>query len=84
VIYVSGSRDEFNMGSHMRTVRMPWPAIRFGATHEKIAQLGSKGMPWLVAVADTGQFLTQDLLGTDRLETLSETLVGLEYLLGKL
>jgi hypothetical protein len=84
VIFVSGSRDEFNMGQHMRTVRMPWPAIRYGAVDERIAQLGSKGVPWVVAVAETGKVLTKDPLGSDRLESLAGVIEALEWLLARL
>jgi len=83
VIFVSGSRDEFNMTLHMRTLHMPWPAIRFGAATETIAQ-HAKGLPWLVPVADTGQMLTKNELGTDRMESLAAILQGVEQLLAKL
>ena len=83
IIFVSGSRDEFNMTLHMRTLHMPWPAIRFGAVPESIAQLG-KSLPWLVPVADTGRMLTNNELGTDRMESLATILQGVEQLLAKL
>jgi thiol-disulfide isomerase/thioredoxin len=58
VIFVSQDRDEFNMGEYMRSHKMPWPAVRFGAVNEAINQYLGEGIPWLVAVNDSGLPLT--------------------------
>jgi nucleoredoxin len=64
LVFVSADHDEFNMAEYMRTYRMPWPAVRFGAATDAINQFGGEGIPWLVAVSGSGLALTKN--GVDK------------------
>lgn len=80
VIFVSLDGDEFNMAEYMRTERMPWPAVRYGAATAEIKQFKGENTPWLVAISDAGQPLTQN--GVDK-KYIPPTAVleGIEHLL---
>lgn len=64
IIFVSSDRDEFNMSEYMRSYRMPWPAVRFGAATPDIQQFAGKSIPWLVLVSDSGVSMTEN--GVDK------------------
>jgi nucleoredoxin len=57
IIYLPGDRDEYNMQEHMRTMRMPWPALRYGAGDAEVGKYQSTSFPGLMAVAATGDKL---------------------------
>jgi hypothetical protein len=80
LVWVSCDRDEFNMGLHARTMRMPWPAARFGAARETFTKFAGAEMPWLVAVADTGEPLTENAV-TKKFTDPEKIIEGIEYLL---
>jgi nucleoredoxin len=83
LIFVSADRDAFNMHEHMRMHRMPWPAVRFEQIDPAIRQFGGSSIPWLVAVAATGEPLTKN--GVDKLYIAPEEILqGIEYLLTNL
>jgi nucleoredoxin len=83
LVFVSSDRDGFNMHEYMRNYRMPWPAVRFDQISPEIRQYGGDSIPWLVAVAATGQPLTKN--GADkRYIAPEEVLGGIEYLLANL
>lgn len=83
LIFVSSDRDEFNMAEYMRTYRMPWPAVRFGAATPAIQQFAGKSIPWLVVVSDKGEALTQNAVDKKYIPP-DVVLGGIEELLGKL
>jgi hypothetical protein len=80
LIWVSCDRDEFNMALHMRTLRMPWPATRFGAARQFVEQYAGGSMPWLVVIAATGDPLTENAKTKKEIEP-EQIVQGLEYLL---
>jgi len=83
LIWVSCDRDEFNMGLHMRTMRMPWPATRFGAAQETFQQYAGHTVPWLVAIANTGDPLTENAVSKKECDP-DQIIAAIEYLLGQL
>lgn len=83
LIWVSCDRDEFNMGLHMRTLRMPWPASRHGAAREFFEPYAGGTMPWLVAVANTGQPLTENGKADHKEIDPNRIIDALEYLLAQ-
>jgi len=82
VIFVSLDGDEYNMAEYMRTERMPWPAVRYGAATPEIKNFLGEGTPWLVAISDSGLALTKN--GVDK-KYIPPTAVlgGIEELLGR-
>ena len=82
VVFVSSDRDEFNMTEYMRSSKMPWPAVRFGAADDAIMKFAGSGIPWLVAVSDSGLALTKNGVDKKYLPP-AEVLNGIEFLLGK-
>jgi hypothetical protein len=83
LVWVSCDRDEFNMGLHMRTMRMPWPAARFGKGNDTFTKFAGNDLPWLVAIADTGEPLTQNAVTKKSIEP-DKVIEGIEYLLSQL
>ena len=83
LIWVSCDRDEFNMGLHMRTMHMPWPAARFGAARETFERFAGSSMPWLVAVADTGEPLTSNAVSKEACDP-DKVVEAIEYLLAQI
>jgi hypothetical protein len=83
LIWVSCDRDEFNMGLHMRTLHMPWVASRFGTARKTFEQYAGQNVPWLVAIADTGEPLTENAV--TKKDCDPEMIIkAIEYLLGQL
>jgi nucleoredoxin len=83
VVFVSSDRDEFNMGEYMRTHKMPWPAVRFGAADDGILKFSGSSIPWLAAVSDSGLPLTKNGVDKKYLPP-TEVLNSIELLLGKI
>jgi nucleoredoxin len=82
VIFLSGDRDEFNMGSYMRTQRMPWPALRFGAQGELQKLYCGDSIPWLVCIASDGRPLTKN--GEDKKYIAPDEVLGaIDFLLAQ-
>lgn len=78
-IFLSGDRDEFNMGNYMRTYKMPWPAVRYGQADALVQQYCGGSIPWLVAVAPSGQPLTKNGVDKQYIEP-AEVVEAIEYL----
>jgi nucleoredoxin len=83
LIFVSSDRDEFNMTEYMRTYRMPWPAVRFDAKNAELMRFAGDGIPWLVAVAGSGQALTKNGVDKKYIDP-NEALQAIEYLLANM
>lgn len=82
IVFVSHDRSEYNMTEFMRANRMPWPAVRYGTKHAALEQMSGKSIPWLVAISDTGQALTQNAVDKKYIAP-STVLRGIEELLAK-
>jgi thiol-disulfide isomerase/thioredoxin len=82
IVFVSADHDEFNMIESMRSYQMPWPAVRFGAEDDTIKQFAGGNLPWLVAVADSGQPLTRNAVDKKPISP-EAVLGGIEELLAQ-
>jgi nucleoredoxin len=83
VIFVSSDRDENSMANYMRTDRMPFPAVRFGAQADLKKLYCGNSIPWLVCVAPNGQPLTKN--GADKQYIAPDQILGsIESLLAEL
>lgn len=80
VIFLSSDRDEFNMGTYMRSHHMPWPAVRYGAQAELQQAFCGSSIPWLVCVSADGRSLTKN--GEDKKYIAPDEVLGaIDYLL---
>lgn len=68
IILVSGDRSAAGMEAHIRTGRMPWPAVDFEKLpgKESLKKYGGQSIPCLVVVDASGKVLADTFEGTTR------------------
>jgi len=82
IIFLSRDRDEFNMLNYMKSEKMPWPTVQFGAEIPLLKMYSPDGVPWLVAINSAGAPMTQN--GVDRKFIAPAAILGaIEELLDK-
>ena len=83
IIFLSGDRDEFNMGSYMRSDHMPWPALRYGAQGELLNLYCGHSIPWLVCISADGRPLTKN--GEDKKYIAPDEIISaIDYMLAQM
>ncbi|MDQ3622702.1 MAG: redoxin domain-containing protein [Verrucomicrobiota bacterium] len=83
LIWVTNDRSELTMAEYMRKAQMPWPAVRFDKADQTVRQFAGDGIPWLVAVSDTGKPLTTNGTTKQYLDPV-KVMEGIEFLLAQL
>lgn len=59
LVFVSSDRSQADMEEYIKGAGMPWPAVKFDmARSEKLRNLSSDGIPYLVLIGEDGKPLT--------------------------
>lgn len=83
LIWVTNDRSEITMTEYLRKTQMPWPAVRFDKADQAVRQFAGDGIPWLVAVSDSGKPLTTNGVTRQYLDP-AKVIEGIDFLLAQL